>query len=68
MPNVPYISVSDFQNVVSPGSTVTVTKIGTGLYLLNNAGSTATVSTISETCAFDDYMALNIFGTRPFDR
>lgn len=63
MPNVPYISVSDFQNVVSPGSTVTVTKIGTGLYLLSNAGSTATVSTISETCAFDDYMAFtNLMG------
>ena len=51
MPHVPYISVSDFQSVVLPGSTVAVTKTGTGLYLLNNAGATATVSTVNETCA-----------------
>ena len=31
MPSVPYISVADFQNVLLPGSTVTVTKTGAGL-------------------------------------
>ena len=63
MPHVPYISVSDFQSVVLPGSTVAVTKTGAGLYQLKNAGSTATVSTVSETCVFEDYMAFtNLMG------
>ena len=57
MPSVPYISVADFQNLVLPGTTVKVTKTGAGLYLLDNQGSTATVNTASETCAFDDYMS-----------
>ena len=30
MPSVPYISVADFQNVMVPGSTVSVTKTSTG--------------------------------------
>ena len=63
MPSVPYISVGDFQTVVLPGTTVKVTKTGAGLYLLDNQGSTATVNTASETCAFDDYMAFtNLMG------
>ncbi len=57
MPSVPYISVADFQNVVVPGTTVSVTKQQDNIYLLNNAGSTATVDTKAETIAFDDYMA-----------
>ena len=56
MPSVPYISVADFQNVMVPGSTVSVTKTGTGTYELKNAGGTLTVSTVTETCAFDDFM------------
>ena len=63
MPSVPYISVADFQSVVLPGTTVRVTKTGAGLYLLDNQGSTATVNTANETCAFDDYMAFtNLMG------
>ena len=56
MPSVPYISVADFQNVMVPGSTVSVTKTGTGTYELKNAGGTLTVNTVTETCAFDDFL------------
>jgi hypothetical protein len=56
MPSVPYISVADFQNIMVPGTTVSVTKTGTGTYQLKNAGSTLTVNTVTETCAFDDFL------------
>ena len=56
MPSVPYISVADFQNIVVPGTTVSVTKTGTGSYELKNAGGTLVVNTVAETCAFDDFM------------
>ena len=56
MPSVPYISVADFQGIVVPGTTVSVTKTGTGTYELKNAGGTLTVSTVAETCAFDDFL------------
>jgi hypothetical protein len=49
LPSVPYISVADFQNIVVPGTTVSVTKTGTALYQLKNAGGTLTVNTIDET-------------------
>jgi len=35
--------VADFQNVMVPGSTVSVTKTSTGTYELKNAGGTLTV-------------------------
>jgi len=56
MPSVPYISVSDFQSLVKPGTTINVTKTGDGLYQLQNAGGKATVNTTDDTMAFDDYM------------
>ena len=56
MPSVPYISVADFQNIVVPGTTVSVTKTGTATYQLKNTGGTLLVNTIDETCAFDDFM------------
>ena len=56
IPSVPYISVADFQNIVVPGTTVSVTKTGTGIYELKNAGGTLVVNTVAETCAFDDFM------------
>ena len=56
MPSVPYISVADFQNIVVPGTTVSVTKTGTGTYELKNAGGTLLVNTVAETCAFDDFL------------
>lgn len=57
MPSVPYISVADFQSLVKPGTTVSVTKTGDGLYRLQNAGGNATVNTTNDTMTFDDYMA-----------
>ena len=56
MPSVPYISVSDFQSLLKPGTTISVTKTGDGLYQLQNAGGKATVNTTDDTMAFDDYM------------
>ena len=58
MPSVPYISVADFQNIMVPGTTVSVTKTGTGIYELKNAGATLTVNTVAETCVFDDFLNL----------
>ena len=46
IPSVPYISVADFQNIVVPGTTVSVTKTGTGFYELKNAGGTLVVNTV----------------------
>ena len=57
MPSVPYISVADFQSLVKPGTTVSVTKTGDGLYRLQNAGGNATVNTTNDTMTFDDYLA-----------
>ena len=57
MPSVPYISVSDFQSLVLPGSTVNVIKTGTGTYKLMNPFSTATVNTVDETFVIADYLA-----------
>ena len=56
MPSVPYISVSDFQSLLKPGTTINVTKTGDGVYQLQNAGGKATVNTTDDTMAFDDYM------------
>ena len=56
MPSVPYISVADFQNIVVPGTTVSVSKTNTATYELKNAGGTLIVNTIGETCAFDDFL------------
>ncbi len=63
LPSVPYVSVSDFQRLVLPGSTVTVTMTGTGTYQLVNPGSTATVNTVDETFVVADYMSFtNLMG------
>lgn len=57
MPSIPYISVADFQSLMKPGSTISVTKTGDGLYQLQNAGGNATVNTTTDMMVFDDYMA-----------
>ena len=44
MPNVAYISAADFQSIVLPGSTMTVTHTGAGEYTLANGDATATVN------------------------
>ena len=56
MPSVPYISVADFQNIMVPGTTVSVTKTGTDTYVLENSGARLTVNTTAETCAFDHFL------------
>ena len=57
MPSVPYISVSDFQELMLPGTTIKVSKTGNGEYLLEGPYANATVNTVSEQFSSDDYMA-----------
>lgn len=65
MPSVPYISVADFQGLMLPGTTVSVTKTGDNTYQLANPGSTATVNTADETFTVNDYMAYtNLMGLK----
>lgn len=56
MPAVPYISVADFQALMLPGTTITVTKTGDD-YTLQNTYATATVNTTTEQFSSDNYMA-----------
>ena len=55
-PSIPYISAADFQALMLPGSTMSVTWIGDGQYLLENQYATATVDTRNEIFASDDYI------------
>ena len=56
LPNVPYISIADFQALVLPGTTVSVEQTVAGEYTLKGPYATATVSTVAETFTSDDYM------------
>ena len=63
MPEVPYISISDFQQLMYPGTTVSVSKRGDGEYLLKRDRAEATVNTSSEQFTSDDYMGFtNLMG------
>ena len=44
LPDVAYISAADFQSIVLPGSVMTVTHTGAGIYTLKNADATAVVN------------------------
>ena len=57
MPTVAYVSAADFQQLMLPGSTMTVTKTGADQYTLENRYATATVNTATEQFSSDDYMA-----------
>lgn len=57
MPNVAYISVADFQSIVLPGSTMTVTHTGAGQYTLANADATATVNINDDVFVTDGFEA-----------
>ncbi len=57
LPDVPYISVSDFQSIVLPGSTMTVTHTGVGEYTLTNADATAVVSINNDVFVSEDFEA-----------
>ena len=56
MPSVPYISVADFQQLMLPGTTITVSKTGEGEYLLEGPLAKATVNITSDQFSSDDYM------------
>ena len=56
MPTVPYIGVSDFQELMLPGTSIEVTKTGEGEYLLKGPYAEATVNTTTEVFTSDDYM------------
>ena len=57
MPNVAYISAADFQSIVLPGSTMTVTHTGAGQYTLANADATATVDINDDVFVSDRFEA-----------
>ena len=57
MPNVAYISAADFQSIVLPGSTMTVTHTGAGQYTLTNADATATVNINDDVFVTDGFEA-----------
>ena len=63
MPSVAYVSVSAFQNLMYPGTTVQVNQTGRDQYELTNAFGTATVNVTSDTFESDDYEAFtNLMG------
>ena len=57
MPNVAYISAADFQSIVLPGSTMTVTHTGAGEYTLANGDATATVNINDDVFVSDQFEA-----------
>ena len=57
LPDVPYISVADFQSIVLPGSTMTVSHTGVGEYTLANADASAVVNINTDVFASDDFEA-----------
>lgn len=56
LPSIPYISAAEFQALMLPGSTMSVSWKGDG-YELTNAYSTATVNTVEERMSCKDYIA-----------
>lgn len=56
MPTVPYIAVSDFQKLMLPGSTMSVSANGSDEFILKNPNGEATVNTTTETFHSNDYM------------
>ena len=64
MPNVAYISVSDFQNMLVPGKGIRVNKTAASQYaLVTSKGETATVNTAEESMTIDDYMSFVALNT-----
>ncbi len=57
LPDVPYISVADFQSIVLPGSTMTVSHTGVGEYTLANADASAVVNINTDVFASEDFEA-----------
>ena len=57
MPDVAYISASDFQSIVLPGSVMKVTHTGPGEYTLVNADATAVVNVNTDVFVSDQFEA-----------
>ena len=63
MPNVAYVSISNFQRIMYPGTTVQVTRTAPNQYLLTSPCGTATVDTQQDIFESDDYEAFtNLMG------
>ena len=63
MPNVAYISVSHFQEMIYPGTTIQVQNLGNGKYALSNPFGTAEVDTEKDLFMSNDYEAFtNMMG------
>ena len=63
MPNVAYVSISNFQSIMYPGTTVQVVKTGPGRFSLISPYGTAMVNTQKDTFESDDYEAFtNMMG------
>lgn len=57
LPDVAYISAADFQSIVLPGSTMTVTHTGVGEYTLENADAKAVVNVNKDVFVTSDFDA-----------
>ena len=57
LPDVAYISAADFQSIVLPGSTMTVTHTGVGEYTLTNADASAVVNINNDVFVSEDFEA-----------
>ena len=58
MPDVAYISVSDFQDMLVPNKSIRVSKTAASQYqLVTSKGETVMVNTAEESMTFDDYMS-----------
>ena len=63
MPSVAYVSVSNFQSLMYPGTTVQVAKTGSSQYTLSNPFATAYVDVLKDVFESDDYEAFtNMMG------
>ena len=63
MPSVAYVSISNFQGIMYPGTTVQVVKTSPGQYALTSPCGTATVDTEKDIFESDDYEAFtNMMG------
>ena len=63
MPSVAYISMSHFQEMIYPGTTIQVQKVGNGKYALSNPFGTAEVDTKTDIFTSSNYEAFtNMMG------
>lgn len=63
MPNVAYVNVSRYHEMMCPGTTITVRKLDDGKFLLTNPQGTATVDTDNNRFMSSDYEAFtNMMG------